>query len=61
MTPLGFDSAIPKIERPQSHALIRAATGIGVCTALPDISSPKHAEKFKKPSMSIMFTFNVLL
>jgi hypothetical protein len=29
MPPAGFDSAIPVSERPQTHALDRAATGIG--------------------------------
>jgi len=30
MRPAGFEPAIPAIERPQSHALDRATTGIGV-------------------------------
>jgi hypothetical protein len=29
MTPAGFELAIPASERPQTHALDRAATGIG--------------------------------
>ena len=29
MTPAGFEPAIPACERPQTHALDRAATGIG--------------------------------
>jgi hypothetical protein len=30
MTPGGFQPAIPASERPQTHALDRAATGIGI-------------------------------
>jgi hypothetical protein len=29
MSPAGFERAIPASERPQTHALDRAATGIG--------------------------------
>jgi hypothetical protein len=29
MTPVGFEPEIPASERPQTHALERAATGIG--------------------------------
>jgi hypothetical protein len=29
MTPEGFEPVIPTSERPQAHALVRAATGIG--------------------------------
>jgi hypothetical protein len=29
MPPTGFETAIPARERPQTHALDRAATGIG--------------------------------
>jgi hypothetical protein len=29
MPPAGFETAIPVSERPQTHALDRAATGIG--------------------------------
>ena len=31
MPPAGFEPAIPASERPQSHALDRAAAGIGPC------------------------------
>jgi hypothetical protein len=44
----GFDRAIPASERPQIHALTRAATRIGVCTALPDVISPNHTENLRK-------------
>jgi len=37
MTLSGFEAAIPAIERPQTHALDRAATGIG----------PKRVGEFK--------------
>jgi len=30
MTPTGFEPAIPASERPQTHALDRTATGIGM-------------------------------
>ena len=30
MPPAGFEPAVPASERPQTHALDRAATGIGV-------------------------------
>jgi hypothetical protein len=33
MPPTGFEHTIPESERPQTHALVRAATGIGlICT-----------------------------
>jgi len=32
MSPAGFEPAIPASERPKTHALDRAATGIGVRT-----------------------------
>ena len=32
MLPAGFEPAIPACERPQTHALDRAATGIGLVT-----------------------------
>jgi hypothetical protein len=31
MSPAGFEPTIPASERPQTHALDRAATGIGTC------------------------------
>ena len=34
MPPAGFEPAIPASERPHTHALGRAATGIGYCTLL---------------------------
>jgi hypothetical protein len=35
MPPAGFEPAIPVSERPQTHALNRAATGIGIMSYLP--------------------------
>jgi hypothetical protein len=61
MPPSGFDPPILASECQQTNALTSAATWIGVCTALPEAVSPNHREKFKKTSMSIVFTFHVLL
>jgi hypothetical protein len=36
MPPAGFDLAIPASERPQTHALDRAATGIGTKKQVSD-------------------------
>jgi hypothetical protein len=41
-TPVGFEPAVPSNERPQTHALDRAATGIG----LPEIMSEKYFPVF---------------
>jgi len=35
MPPVGFEPAIPAVERPQTHALDRAATGTGLVASLP--------------------------
>jgi hypothetical protein len=35
MTPVGFEPSIPASERPQTHALDRAATGIGRTGIVP--------------------------
>ena len=38
MPPFGFEPAFPASERPQTHALDRAATGIGhICLLVPDV------------------------
>jgi hypothetical protein len=37
MPPSGFEPAIPASERPQTHALDRAATGIGRKTLYPPL------------------------
>ena len=38
MTPVGFEPTIPTSERPQTNALDRAATGIGVDGYLPYVN-----------------------
>jgi hypothetical protein len=39
MPPAGFEPATPTNERPQTHALDRAATGIGSVPPLPHLTS----------------------
>jgi hypothetical protein len=35
MSPVGFEPTMPVSERPQTHVLDRAATGIGLCLEYP--------------------------
>jgi len=38
MLPVGFEPTIPGSERPQTHALDRAATGTGTCLLCAEIN-----------------------
>jgi len=45
MPPAEFEPAIPTNERPQTHALDRAATGTGIYTKTQKIKLYYHVEK----------------
>ena len=44
MTPAGIKPAMPASELPQTHAVDRAATGIGVIVTESDIARPDYPE-----------------
>jgi hypothetical protein len=59
MSPAGFEPTIPASERPQTHALDRAATGIGISLSLVKFSSRVNMTKPYCLIYLLMLSFNV--
>ena len=56
ISPVGFEPTIPSSERPQTHALDRAATGTGMRTSAPP---QKKKLKYLSSKLSFCFLFNI--